>query len=499
MQRLRRSLVGVFWSVGLVVASVVGPPLPADAGTATTIVVLGGTGVVSEPVLDHVAGCTNGSAVRAWGANRYATAAAASRRVFGGSGGVVYVGTGENFPDAVAAGSAAAADGAPILLTRGGKLPAETTTELARLAPSQIYVLGGEGAVSVAVAGGLAGYGPTTRLAGATRYATAAAISTARFAAADTVYVATGENFPDALAGAPAAAANHAPILLVTENTVPGPTARELDRLKPATTVILGGTAVVSDAVAAQLPGTVIRLAGANRYATAVEISKATFSPGVPVIYLATGENFPDALAGGAVAGHDGGPILLVTKNGVPSVTAAEIARLTGVPCRGFTFTPTTFGDGTWRVGPDIPPGTYRTAASSGCYAARLSGFGGTLGEIIANEFSTVSLVVTIDPSDAGFESSGCGSWTNDIRYRTGPASAPFGDGTWFVGEEIAPGLWRNSDSSGGCYWERRSGFSWELGDIIANDFTWSIRTVSIASTDVGFLSNDCGTWTKIG
>ncbi len=494
-----RSISSVVWVVVSALLLAVSPAgVQARAASGTDIVVLGGTGVVSAAVVDHVATCTDGAVVRAWGSNRYATAAAISAARFP-TAGTVYVATGENFPDAVAAGSAAAADAAPILLTRGSGVPSETKAELARLSPSQIYVLGGEGVVSPGVAAELDGFGSVTRLAGSNRYATAAAISAARFPTAETVYVATGENFPDALAGAPAAAASGSPILLVGQDTIPAPTAQELARLGPSSTVVLGGSAVVSDAVAAQLPGTVTRLAGPDRYSTAVAISKATFSPGVPVIYLATGENFPDALAGGAIAGLEGGPILLVTRNTVPSVTAAEIARLTGVPCTGFSFQPTTFGDGTWRVGVDIPAGTYRTGASSGCYAARLSGFGGTIGDIIENEFATVSLVVTIDPSDAGFESDGCGTWTNDIAYRAGPPTAPFGDGTWFVGDEIAPGLWRNSDSSGGCYWERRSGFSWSLDDIIANGFSTAIQTVAIAADDAGFFSERCGTWTKIG
>ena len=96
--------------------------------------------------------------------------------------------------------------------------------------------------------------------------------------------------------------------------------------------VVLGGTAVVTDAVAASLAsftsGTVTRLSGANRYATAAAISTASFAPGVPVVYIATGLDFPDALAGAAVAGSQGVPILLVSSNSIPAATAAELTRL---------------------------------------------------------------------------------------------------------------------------------------------------------------------------
>ena len=173
-----------------------------------------------------------------------------------------------------------------------------------------------------------------TRLAGADRYATAAAISRATFSAGVSVaYVATGANFPDALAGAAAAARHEAPVLLVRPSELPDATRTELARLRPASIVILGGTGAVSDGVRAQLAslatsGSVQRLAGANRYATAAAISRATFLPGVAKVYIATGQTFPDALSGGALAGRDGGPVLLVTAAGIPAETRGELARL---------------------------------------------------------------------------------------------------------------------------------------------------------------------------
>ena len=66
---------------------------------------------------------------------------------------------------------------------------------------------------------------------------------------------------------------------------------------------------------------------GPNRDATAVAVSQANFGPGVPVVFIATDRNFPDALAGGPVAARLGGPVLLVTSV-IPSVTATELSRL---------------------------------------------------------------------------------------------------------------------------------------------------------------------------
>ena len=171
------------------------------------------------------------------------------------------------------------------------------------------------------------------RLSGADRYATAAAISRATFTPGVPVaFVATGHDFPDSLAGGPAAARQRAPMLLTKMQGLPEATGAELARLQPGRIVILGGTTVVSPTVEAQLnayaPGSVTRIAGADRYDTAARISAAHFPAGVPIAYVATGGTFPDALAAGAAAAALGGPVLLVRTNGIPSAVQAELARL---------------------------------------------------------------------------------------------------------------------------------------------------------------------------
>lgn len=171
-----------------------------------------------------------------------------------------------------------------------------------------------------------------SRLAGANRYETAAAIAAGYAPGVPVAYIATGLNYPDALTGAAAAGVTGGPLLLVTRDAIPATTAAELARLTPGRIVVLGGAGVVGDAVVEALggftAGGVTRLAGENRYATAAAISAATYAPGVPVAYLATGLDFPDALAGAAVAGAGGAPLLLVTGSAVPAATAAELARL---------------------------------------------------------------------------------------------------------------------------------------------------------------------------
>ena len=145
-----------------------------------------------------------------------------------------------------------------------------------------------------------------SRVWGQSQFDTAAAISRDAFpTGASTVYVATGSDFPDALAAAPAAALSGAPILLVNPDSIPAATAQELARLGADRIVLLGGPVAVNAAVAQALEayadaGTVTRVWGQTLYDTAAAISAATFSPGVAKVYVATGENFPDALAGGA-------------------------------------------------------------------------------------------------------------------------------------------------------------------------------------------------------
>jgi hypothetical protein len=159
---------------------------------------------------------------------------------------------------------------------------------------------------------------------------------------------------------------------------------------------------------------------------------------------------------------------------------------------------PPGFGNGTWRVGVDIPAGTYRNLSTGGCYGERLSGLGGTLNEIIANNISDAGMIVTISPTDVAFGSSLCNQrWVADLSPIKAP-TASFAAGMYMVGSEIAPGLWQNSDTSGDCYWERLSGFSWELDDIITNDFS---NLVQVLPSDTGFYGSElcAGVWTYLG
>ncbi|MEO8510194.1 MAG: PQQ-dependent sugar dehydrogenase [Chloroflexota bacterium] len=276
----------------------------------------------ATPQLDRLAGF-----------DRYATAAAASAAAFPGGARAVLVATGENFPDALAASAAAGRIDAPLLLVRSTAIPDATATELARLDPDTITIVGGPDVITDAVRDQLMPYAPSVvRLSGADRYATAAAVSGKFSPTSDVpaVMIATGTGFPDALGGAPAAAHLDASLLLTRPNALPPATSAELARLDPATIYVLGGPAAVSDVVLGALDAyadVVVRLGGADRYGTAAEVAQAfwTHADGA---WVATGRNFPDALAGSALAGGGGEPLLLVTSGSVPAVTGQELVRL---------------------------------------------------------------------------------------------------------------------------------------------------------------------------
>jgi plastocyanin len=154
------------------------------------------------------------------------------------------------------------------------------------------------------------------------------------------------------------------------------------------------------------------------------------------------------------------------------------------------------FSDGTYRVGADLAPGTYRTVgAPSGCYWARLNGLGGSLDEVNANSFGDGWAVVTIAQADRGFTTRGCGTWTHHLDPVI--STPTFGTGTLIVGIDLAPGTYRGSGTD--CYWARLGGFSGTLDEIAANHLSSGPQAVTITSTDAGFTSSNCGDWTKIG
>ncbi|MBD8023312.1 cell wall-binding repeat-containing protein [Microbacterium gallinarum] len=267
------------------------------------------------------------------GADRYATALSVASRYQPGVP-AVFVATGLNFPDALSAAAAAALVGGPLLLTPSATLPAAVKAEIQRLNPTDIYVVGGTGAVSAGVLNSLSTIAPTTRLGDADRYLTGLKIVGATFDAADTAFIATGRGFPDALAATGAAGALKAPVILVdgTKSSVPSSTLAELARLGVQNVALVGSSSAVSSGIQSQLASagySVARYGGADRYATAAAINDSFFGYGsTDTLFLATGGNFPDALAGAAMAGRLAAPLYITSPGCVPTSVRESISQL---------------------------------------------------------------------------------------------------------------------------------------------------------------------------
>ena len=249
---------------------------------------------------------------------------------------VVYIASGQTFPDALSAGAAAADDGGPVLLTLRDTLPQITKDELTRLKPAKIVVVGGPSAVSDTVKNTLEDYvvAPVSRVQGQNRFQTSAALSLSTFSPGVPVaYVAGGQHsFADALAGSAAAGTVGGPVLLVDQGVISPSVGQELDRLNPGKIVILGGPDSVGVEVQTAMVianyAPVQRVAGLDRYGTAAALSVSVFVPGGAEVFVVTGENFPDGLAAGAVAGGRNAPVLLTRRDCMPKATSDEIARL---------------------------------------------------------------------------------------------------------------------------------------------------------------------------
>lgn len=301
-----------------------------------------------------------GQLTRVSGATRVDTAVAISRERFGSVGPVsnaVVIANSYGFADALAGSTLAGVLDCPVLLTPRDTLAPSVASEIQRLrlpgsnpASQTVYLLGGSSALYPAVEAQVAALGATTvRVQGQTRTETARRITEqASQIASDTpstpfssvAFLASSRNFPDALAASPMATYNHAPVLMTPGDALDPHAAAALqdEALGITDVVIVGGTGVISPYVHAQVAGIlggtdhVHRISGASRYQTARNF--AVWATGVETgtdrvgttanqtalaildfqqIGIASGRNFPDALAGGVFCGLAGSPLLLTS------------------------------------------------------------------------------------------------------------------------------------------------------------------------------------------
>ncbi|MEO6534162.1 MAG: cell wall-binding repeat-containing protein [Pseudolysinimonas sp.] len=282
---------------------------------------------------DHLV--TGGIAVdRIGGTDRYAVAINIAQAAYPNGAPDVYVATGLNFPDALSAGAAAAKHNSPVLLTDPNTLIPDVAAEITALHPGRIIVVGGPASVSDRVFQSLALIQPNiVRLAGIDRYAASRAIVASEFSTgADTVYVATGATFPDALSAAAAGGPTGAAVLLVNGANPSGLDSGSISTLialHPSHIVIAGGPGSVNPSVEADLGqiASTTRASGQDRYSASTAVSVSAFSS-ADRVFLSTGLTFPDALGGSAWAGAIKAPLFVVPTTCVPAPTLAAIHSL---------------------------------------------------------------------------------------------------------------------------------------------------------------------------
>jgi putative cell wall-binding protein/exopolysaccharide biosynthesis protein len=250
------------------------------------------------------------------GRDRFATAAEVAKRSHPKGAADVVIATGTAFPDALAGGPLAARLDAPLLLTARDHLPAATIDALRVLRPKTATILGGTAAVNNDVRRQIEARGiAVRRVAGANRYATAAAVGervAGRAPALERVFVASGTGFADALSAAAPAGMLGAPVLLTAPDALPADTRAFLRSRAVGEIVIVGGASAVSADVerelrAARPLASINRLAGKDRYGTARRVNtwaelRLALSHDLKGMVAANGSNFPDALAGGPLA-----------------------------------------------------------------------------------------------------------------------------------------------------------------------------------------------------
>jgi len=307
-----------------------GPALGAPASSpAASPSRIGGIRYAATPPPARIA------VTRIAGVDRIGTSVAVSQLTFpiAGTAGAVVLARSDDFPDALTGGPLAAHNHGPVLLTTPTALSPETSAELRRvLSPGKtVYLLGGPFALGPGVESAVQGLGyQVERIAGATRYDTATAIAEA-LGNPRTIFEATGLNYPDALAGVPAAIMTSAAILLTAGPVQAPQTAQYLNAHLPGTRYALGGEAGAADPTA-------IKIAGADRFATAIAVD-ARFFPVPKTVGAAAGAAFADGLAAGPYLGTVGGPLVLVPSSGEPPPEVSSyLTSIAGSVTTGYVF-----------------------------------------------------------------------------------------------------------------------------------------------------------------
>lgn len=241
----------------------------------------------------------------------------------------------DQFSDALAAAPLSKKLDAPILMTDSGELDERTLAKIHNLGARYVYIIGGTVAISQGIQDSLSSNGfEITRIAGLQGYDTAALISSnVGIDLTHTVYLANAHAIPDAIAISAFAAEQGSPILLTNRDVLPASTLQALTDLNVSNVILLGGTAVIGNAVQATLSSkySVKRWGGYDRFDTQSIIFQNLFTtqtPQSPLYFtsglvrqndVSAGKPYADALLTVALAAKKGGFVAMLPQNSVPS------------------------------------------------------------------------------------------------------------------------------------------------------------------------------------
>ncbi len=278
------------------------------------------------------------------GANRFETAASASRKAYPTGAPVVVIASSESWSDAMGASALAGSLGGPILLVEHNSMPKVTMDEIRRLKAGRAVVVGGTGAIYDSTLQALKDAGVKyERVCGAKRANTAVDIASHTVSALQaanrtwdkTIFLSNSYDWPDALAAGPVAARKGWPILLTEGPKLSTVTSSAIASMNVKKVYILGGTAQIPKAVEDALKArgiTVDRRAGSDRYETALAVARTAELNGMSWsgIAIVSGNSNADALAMGPVQARSNTFLLLSPGRGglwAPAATAIHANR----------------------------------------------------------------------------------------------------------------------------------------------------------------------------
>ncbi|WP_293438040.1 cell wall-binding repeat-containing protein, partial [Peptostreptococcus sp.] len=253
------------------------------------------------------------------GKDRIDTAIDISKKLYKKSKAVIIVRS-DIFPDSMTASVLARLKDAPILLNPTGQLDSRVAAEIKRLGATEIIIVGGTDSISARVRDELRAYdsdNDVERIGGKDRYETSELVARKVISITgnkNTAVVASGQVFPDALTVGTFASRDGYPILLVKKDIVPSQIERVIKDLDIDKVYIAGGTDTISKRVEAKLPRVIERMAGRDRYETSVAIARSKFKDSKEA-FVASGQQFADALVISPVSGKYNLPTLLVSTN----------------------------------------------------------------------------------------------------------------------------------------------------------------------------------------